>query len=88
MLLFIEGYPYKLDYEIREGLTIEDALGGVVSFLNKKEKYYRPEYVGYCYSKSADIRDDSVSFLSFLKTILRVRLILVKLPDSPTSPIQ
>lgn len=54
MLLFIEGYPYKLDYEIREGLTVEDALGGVVSFFNKKEEYYRPEYVGYCYSKAAE----------------------------------
>lgn len=60
MLLFIEGYPYKLDYEIREGLTVEDALGGVVSFLNKKEKYYRPEYVGYCYSKVAE---DMIFFL-------------------------
>lgn len=60
MLLFIEGYPYKLDYEIREGLTVEDALGGVVSFFNKKEKYYRPEYVGYCYSKAAE---DMIFFL-------------------------
>lgn len=60
MLLFIEGYPYKLDYEIREGLTVEDALSGVVSFFNKKEKYYRPEYVGYCYSKAAE---DMIFFL-------------------------
>ena len=60
MLLFIEGYPYKLDYEIREGLTVEDALGGVVSFFNKKEEYYRPEYVGYCYSKAAE---DMIFFL-------------------------
>lgn len=60
MLLFIEGYPYKLDYEIRKGLTVEDALGGVVSFFNKKEKYYRPEYVGYCYSKAAE---DMIFFL-------------------------
>ena len=54
MLIFIEGYPYKLDYVIREGLTVEDALGSVVSFFNKKEEYYRPEYVGYCYSKAAE----------------------------------
>jgi len=60
MLLFIEGYPYKLDHKIREGLTIEDALGGVVSHFNKKEEYYRPEYVGYCYSKAAE---DMVFFL-------------------------
>ena len=60
MLLFIEGYPYKLDYEIREGLTVEDALGGVVSFFNKKEECYRPEYVGYCYSKAAE---DMIFFL-------------------------
>ncbi len=60
MLIFIEGYPYELDYPIREGLTVEDALGGVVSFFNKKEKYYRPEYVGYCYSKAAE---DMIFFL-------------------------
>lgn len=60
MLLFIEGYPYKLDYVIREGLTVEDALGGVVSFFNKKEECYRPEYVGYCYSKTAE---DMIFFL-------------------------
>ena len=60
MLLFIEGYPYKIDHEIREGLTVEDALGGVVSHFNKKEEYYRPEYVGYCYSKAAE---DMIFFL-------------------------
>ena len=60
MLLFIEGYPYKLDHKIREGLTVEDALGGIVSHFNKKEEYYRPEYVGYCYSKAAE---DMVFFL-------------------------
>lgn len=60
MFLFIEGYPYKLDYKIREGLTVEKVLGGVVSHFNKKEEYYRPEYVGYCYSKAAE---DMVFFL-------------------------
>lgn len=60
MLLFIEGYPYKLDHKIREGLTVEDALGGIVSHFNKKEEEYRPEYVGYCYSKAAE---DMVFFL-------------------------
>ena len=60
MLLFIEGYPYRLDHEIRENLTVEKALGGVVSHFNKKEEYYRPEYVGYCYSKAAE---DMVFFL-------------------------
>lgn len=54
MLLFIEGYPYELDYEIREGLTVERALSGIVSHFNKKEKTYSPEYVGYCYSKAAE----------------------------------
>jgi len=60
MLLFIEGYPYKLDHKIREDLTVEEALGGVVSHFNKKEEYYRPEYVGYCYSKAAE---DMIFFL-------------------------
>ena len=60
MLLFIEGYPYRLDHEIRENLTVEKALGGVVSHFNKKEEYYRPEYVGYCYSKAAE---DMIFFL-------------------------
>ena len=60
MLLFIEGYPYKLDHKIRENLTVEKALGGVVSHFNKKEEYYRPEYVGYCYSKAAE---DMIFFL-------------------------
>ena len=60
MLLFIEGYPYKLDHKIREDLTVEEALGGVVSHFNKKEEYYRPEYVGYCYSKEAE---DMIFFL-------------------------
>ena len=60
MLLFIEGYPYKLNHKIREDLTVEEALGGVVSHFNKKEEYYRPEYVGYCYSKAAE---DMIFFL-------------------------
>lgn len=60
MLLFIEGYPYELDYKIREDLTVRDALSGVVSYFNKKETTYKPEYVGYCYSKSAE---DVVIFL-------------------------
>ena len=53
MLLFIEGYPYERNHEIREDLTVEDALSGVVSYFNKKETTYRPEYVGYCYSQVA-----------------------------------
>ena len=60
MLLFIEGYPYELDYKIREDLTVKKALSGVVSYFNKKETTYKPEYVGYCYSKSAE---DVVIFL-------------------------
>lgn len=60
MLLFIEGYPYRLGHKIREDLTVEKALGGVVSHFNKKEEYYRPEYVGYCYSKAAE---DMIFFL-------------------------
>ena len=59
MLLFIEGYPYRLDHKIREGLTVEEALSGVVSHFHKKEDY-RPEYVGYCYSKAAE---DMIFFL-------------------------
>ena len=60
MLLFIEGYPYKLDHEIREDLTVKKALGDVASHFNEKEEYYRPEYVGYCYSKAAE---DMIFFL-------------------------
>ena len=59
MLLFIEGYPYRLDHKIRERLTVEEALSGVVSHFHKKEDY-RPEYVGYCYSKAAE---DMIFFL-------------------------
>ena len=60
MLLFIEGYPYELSYKIRNDLTVEDALSGVVSHFNRKETTYIPEYVGYCYSKAAE---DMVFFL-------------------------
>lgn len=52
MLLFIEGYPYDLNREIREGLTIRKVLADVVS-LPVKEDTYAVEYVGYCYSKTA-----------------------------------
>ena len=52
MLLFIEGYPYDLNREIREGLTIRKVLADVVS-IPVKEDIYAVEYVGYCYSKAA-----------------------------------
>lgn len=52
MLLFIEGYSYDLNREIREGLTIRKVLADVVS-LPAKEDTYAVEYVGYCYSKAA-----------------------------------
>ena len=52
MLLFIEGYPYDLNREVREGLTIRKVLVDVVS-LSAKEDTYAVEYVGYCYSKAA-----------------------------------
>lgn len=52
MLLFIEGYPYDLNREVREGLTIRKVLTDVVS-LPVKEDTYAVEYVGYCYSKAA-----------------------------------
>ena len=52
MLLFIEGYPYNLNREIREGLTIRKVLTEVVS-LPVKDDTYAVEYVGYCYSKAA-----------------------------------
>ena len=52
MLLFIEGYPYDLKREVREGLTIRKVLADVVS-LPVKEDTYAVEYVGYCYSKAA-----------------------------------
>jgi len=52
MLLFIEGYPYDLNREVREGLTTRKVLADVVS-LPVKEDTYAVEYVGYCYSKAA-----------------------------------
>ncbi len=52
MLLFIEGYPYDLNREVREGLTVRKVLADVVS-LPAKEDTYAVEYVGYCYSKAA-----------------------------------
>ena len=52
MLLFIEGYPYDLNREVREGLTTRKVLADVVS-LPIKEDTYAVEYVGYCYSKAA-----------------------------------
>lgn len=52
MLLFIEGYPYNLDYTVRENLTVRDILKDVVS-VPVKEDRYPFGYVGYCYSKSA-----------------------------------
>lgn len=52
MLLFIEGYPYDLNREVREGLTIRKVLADVVS-LPSKDDTYAVEYVGYCYSKAA-----------------------------------
>lgn len=52
MLLFIEGYPYDLNQEVRGGLTIRKVLADVVSLPAKKDTY-AVEYVGYCYSKVA-----------------------------------
>ena len=52
MLLFIEGYPYRLNTTVRENLTVRDILKDVVS-IPKKEDTYSFEYVGYCYSKAA-----------------------------------
>ena len=59
MLLFIEGYPYNLDYSVREGLTVRDVLKDVVSF-TKVEQTQSFGYVGYCYSSEAK---DVVFFL-------------------------
>ena len=44
MLLFIEGYPYTLDYKVRENLKIKDILEGIVSF-PKIEKIQSFDYV-------------------------------------------
>ena len=59
MLLFIEGYPYAPNYNVRGGLTVKDILEGIVSF-PKIEKTQLFTYVGYCYSKTAK---DVVFFL-------------------------
>ena len=59
MLLFIEGYPYNLDYKVRDNLMVRDILEDVVSFA-KVEQTQSFEYVGYCYSKKAK---DVVFFL-------------------------
>ena len=59
MLLFIERYPYRLDKEVRDGITVRDILGEVVAVPQKEESHeYR--YVGYCYSRVAH---DVVFFL-------------------------
>ena len=53
MLLFIEGYyPYNLDQEVRNKLTVRDILKDVVE-VPKLEHIYSFGYVGYCYSKAA-----------------------------------
>lgn len=52
MLLFIEGYPYKLNSIVRDGLTIRDILKDVES-TPTKEDTHAFGYVGYCYSKTA-----------------------------------
>ncbi len=54
MLLFIEGYPYNLDYQVRKDKTVRDVLRGVIS-VPELENVISPEYVGYCYNK--DIND-------------------------------
>lgn len=59
MLLFIEGYPYKLNTIVRNGLTVRDVLKEVVA-VPQKEEQYAFEYVGYCYSRAAK---DVVFFL-------------------------
>lgn len=52
MLLFIEGYPYDLNYIVKDNLTVRKVLEGVVS-VPVKETTYSFGYVGYCYSKAA-----------------------------------
>lgn len=59
MLLFIEGYPYKLNDVVRDGLSVRDILKDVVA-VPQKEETYSSEYVGYCYSKAAQ---DVIFFL-------------------------
>ena len=46
MLLFIEGYPYNLDYKVRDNLMVRDILEDVVSFAKVEQIQYF-EYVGY-----------------------------------------
>ena len=52
MLLFIEGYPYNLNYKVKDCLTVRDILKDVVS-VPLKEDRCSFGYVGYCYSKTA-----------------------------------
>ena len=52
MLLFIEGYPYRLDVKVKDEMTVRDVLKDVVA-IPAKEEIYSFEYVGYCYSKTA-----------------------------------
>lgn len=59
MLLFIEGYPYRLNANVRDDLTVRDVLKEVVA-VPQKEEQYAFEYVGYCYSRAAK---DVVFFL-------------------------
>ena len=59
MLLFIEGYPYTLNYIVKEDLTVRDVLKDVVSVPVKEDKHSFG-YVGYCYSRAAK---DVVFFL-------------------------
>lgn len=54
MLLFIEGYKYRLDYIVKDGKTVKDILRGVIS-VPELENTISPKYVGYCYNK--DIND-------------------------------
>lgn len=59
MLLFIEGYPYELNHEVKDGLTVRDVLKDVVE-VPKLETNYAFGYVGYCYSKATQ---DVIFFL-------------------------
>lgn len=59
MLLFIEGYPYPLDKVVKDELTVKDILSDIVK-IPLLEKYYTVEYVGYCYSRTAN---DVIFFL-------------------------
>ena len=54
MLLFIEGYPYSLEHQVKDGKTVKDILRGVFS-IPELETTISPGYVGYCYNK--DIND-------------------------------